>query len=83
MQIYKPGNSYNHAFAQESTTLAPGHPEGLIDAMGNIYSGVAKAVRKQPHHEGAFPSVTDGVRGMKFIEAVLRSNKEGQVWMSL
>lgn len=82
-QVYKPGNSYNHTFAQESTKLAPGHPEGLVDAMGNIYSGVAKAVRNQPHHEGAFPCVMDGVRGMKFVEAVLRSHREGQVWVSL
>jgi len=82
-QIYKPGNSYNQPFAQESTKLAPGHPEGLVDAMGNIYRGVAKAVRNQPHHEGAFPSVSDGVRGMKFVEAVLTSNREGQVWVDL
>ena len=82
-QIYKPGNSYNHTFAEESTKLASGHPEGLIDAMGNIYCGVAKAVRNQPHHEGAFPGVIDGVRGMKFVEAVLKSNREGQVWVSL
>ena len=63
--------------------MAPGHPEGLVDAMGNIYSGVAKAVRKEDFHEGAFPGVVDGVRGMKFVEAVLKSNREGQVWVSL
>jgi predicted dehydrogenase len=82
-QIYKPGNDYNHAFTQDSTKMAPGHPEGIFDAMGNIYSGVANAVRREPHHRGAFPGVTDGVRGMKFVEAVLKSNREGQVWVNL
>jgi predicted dehydrogenase len=82
-RIYKPGNTYNSDFAQESTKIAPGHPEGLFDAMGNIYSGVAKAVRKESFHEGAFPGVADGVRGMKFVEAVLKSNRDGQVWVSL
>lgn len=79
-QIYKPGNPYNSVFAQESTKIAPGHPEGIFDAMGNIYRGMAKAVRKAPYHSGAFPTVKDGVRGMKFIEAVLASSREGSVW---
>ena len=82
-RIYKPGNTYNSDFAQESTKIAPGHPEGLFDAMGNLYNGVAKAVRKESFHAGAFPGAADGVRGMKFVEAVLESNRGGQVWVSL
>ncbi len=79
-QIYKPGNPYNSIFAQESTKIAPGHPEGIFDAMGNIYKGTARAIRKQSYQNGAFPTVKDGVRGMKFIEAVLSSAKEGSTW---
>lgn len=82
-KIYKPGNAYNSDFAQESTKIAPGHPEGLFDAMGNIYTGVAKAIRRESFHAGAFPGVADGVRGMKFVEAVLESNRGGQVWVPL
>ena len=82
-QIYKPGNSYNSEFALESTKIAPGHPEGLFDAMGNIYNGVAAAIQGRPHRAGAFPTVHDGVRGMLFIEAVLSSNSQGQVWVKV
>ena len=82
-QIYKPGNSYNSEFALESTKIAPGHPEGLFDAMGNIYNGVAAAIQRRPHRAGAFPTVHDGVRGMSFIEAVLSSNSQGQVWVKV
>ena len=82
-RIYKPGNAYNYDFAQESTKIAPGHPEGLFDAMANLYNGVAKAVRKESFHAGAFPGAADGVRGMKFVEAVLESNRGGQVWVRL
>ena len=82
-QIYKPGNSYNSEFALESTKIAPGHPEGLFDAMGNIYNGVAAAIQGRPHRAGAFPTVHDGVRGMSFIEAVLSSNSQGQVWVKV
>ena len=82
-QVYKLGNDYNHPFAKEGSKFAPGHPEGLFDAMGNLYSGVAKAVRGEPYNEGEFPSVEDGVRGMRFVEAVVASNAQGQVWIRL
>ena len=82
-QIYKPGNTYNSDFALESTKIAPGHPEGLFDAMGNIYNGVAAAIQGKPYRAGAFPTVHDGVRGMSFIEAVLSSSSQGQVWIKV
>lgn len=82
-QILKPGNAYNGSFSAESTKIAPGHPEGLFDAMGNIYKGMAKAIRGEKYHDGAFPTIDDGVRGMKFIEAVVASGKEGSVWKTL
>jgi predicted dehydrogenase len=82
-QIYKPGNGYNSAFAQESTKIAPGHPEGLFDAMGNIYKGVAQAINGKETRSGSFPTVNDGVRGMQFIEAVLSSSSQGQKWVQI
>jgi hypothetical protein len=51
--------------------------------MGNIYNGVAKALRNEKHHEGAFPTLHDGVRGMLFIEKVLDSNANGNTWVDL
>ncbi len=83
VQILKPGHPYNTEFAAESTKIAPGHPEGLFDAMGNIYKGTALAIRKKPYKNGAFPTVHDGVRGMKFIEGVLESSRKGQVWVNI
>lgn len=80
-QVLKPGNPYNSEFAEESAKLAAGHPEGIFDAMGNIYKGMAKAVRGEPYREGAFPTIRDGVRGMQFIEKVLESAAKGNVWV--
>lgn len=82
-QILKPGNPYNSEFALESTKIAPGHPEGLFDAMGNIYEGTARAIRGESVRDGAYPNMKDGVRGMKFIEAVLDSSRKGQVWITI
>ncbi len=83
MQVLKPGHSYNSAFSLDGTKVPPGHPEGLFDAMANIYKGVARAVRGETYHEGSFPTVTDGLRGMNFIEATVDSNAKGNVWVSL
>lgn len=80
-QTMKPGNPYNGAFATESTKMAPGHPEGIFDSMGNIYNGAAQSIRGESYHEGAFPTVKDGVRGMQFIEAVIESSAKGNVWI--
>ena len=83
MQVLKPGYDFHSAFAQDATKLPPGHPEGLYDAMGNIYNGVAKAIRGEEFTHGAFPDMEEGVRGMLFIEKVLESHQNGNVWVNL
>lgn len=82
-QQLKPGHDYLNTFSLEGTKLPPGHPEGLFDAMGNIYSGVAKAILGQDFIDGAYPDLKEGVRGMLFIEKVIESHKNGNVWVNL
>lgn len=82
-QILTPGNSYNSSISLESSKLPPGHPEGIFDAMANIYHGVAKAIKKEAYSNGEFPSIVDGLRGMNFIEKVLESHKKGNIWTDL
>ena len=81
LQVLKPGHSYNSELSLDGTKLPPGHPEGIFDAMGNIYKGVAKAINKEPYGSGEFPTIIDGVRGMNFIEKAVASHKEGNVWV--
>jgi len=83
LQVLKPGNAYNSELSLDGTKLPPGHPEGIFDAMGNIYKGMAKAVRGEKYDEAEFPTVHDGVRGMRFIETAVASYKEGNVWKEL
>ena len=83
LQVLKPGHAYNSALSLDGTKLPPGHPEGIFDAMGNIYRGVARAIRGESYDEGEFPTMTDGVRGMNFIEATVASNREGNIWVDL
>ncbi|MDP5157197.1 MAG: Gfo/Idh/MocA family oxidoreductase [Flaviramulus sp.] len=83
LQVLKPGHAYNGDLSLDGTKLPPGHPEGIFDSMGNIYYGVAKAIRKQLYDSGEFPSINDGVRGMKFIEKSVESHKSGNIWLDI
>lgn len=83
LQVYKPGHAYNSKLSLDGTKLPPGHPEGIFDAMGNIYRGVARAIRGEAYNDGEFPTMTDGVRGLNFIEATVASHKGGNVWVDL
>lgn len=82
-KIYKPAHAYNNPFAEDSHTMPAGHPEGLYEALANIYKGVAKSVRGEKLRFGEFPTVHDGVRGMKFIYAVVESNENGNSWVQI
>ncbi|MGB5403110.1 Gfo/Idh/MocA family protein [Robiginitalea sp.] len=83
LQVYKPGHTYNSNLSLDGTKLPAGHPEGIFDAMGNIYRGVARAIRGAEFDPGEFPTMTDGVRGLNFIEATVASHKSGNTWVTL
>lgn len=83
MNVLKPGHTYNSELSLDGTKLPPGHPEGIFDAMGNIYKGVARAVKGEPYDKREFPGMSAGVRGMNFIEQVVASHAEGNVWKEL
>lgn len=83
LKTLKPGNVYNSKLSLDGTKLPPGHPEGIFDAMGNIYKGFAKAIRNQHYDPAEFPSMRDGVRGMNFIETSVASHREGNIWKKL
>ena len=83
LRVLKPGHGYNSELSLDGTKLPPGHPEGIFDSMGNIYKGVAKAIRNEVYDHGEFPTMIDGVRGMNFIEKAVESHKAGNVWVEI
>lgn len=83
-RLIKPGNvAYNTNVSLDGTKLPAGHPEGIFDVMGNIYRGVAKALRHEKSYNGEFPTLYEGVRGMLFIEKTVESNQKGNVWVNM
>ncbi len=59
-----------------------GHPEGYIEAFANLYRAFASAIRGDGNDRW-FPGVTDGLRTMRFIEAVIANAASDQKWTSV
>jgi len=82
----RPGNPWCSDLAKYNTRFPAGHPEGLIEAFGNIYRNVATCIqhrleKKTPPSEALdFPTVHDGLRGMLFIDSVLESSEGEAMW---
>ena len=68
--------------------MPPGHPEGYLEGFANIYTEAAHGIRaarskKKPEKGVIYPTINDGVKGMAFIEAVLKSSAKGGKWVKL
>jgi predicted dehydrogenase len=85
-QLYRAGNGYLSPIATFNTRIPSGHPEGYLEAFGNLYKNFALTLQsklegKEPTTNMLdFPTVEDGVRGMAFIENVIASGKSSQKW---
>ena len=72
--------------AARVTRVPPGHPEGYLEGFANIYSEVALAIKaaragKKPPRSVHFPTIEDGVKGLAFIEAAVKSSKANGKWV--
>ncbi len=85
-QILRVGVGSQSKVAQSATRLPAGHPEGFIEAFANIYKNFAYAINdynqkgKVKSEYLDFPSIDDGIRGMQFIDTVIKSSKTKQKW---
>ena len=88
-QVYRAGvdNSYLSEFALANCRTPSGHPEGFIEAFANIYRNFSYAVnnfnnskKNDPKYD--YPTVEEGLRGMKFIDAVIESSKSSN-WINI
>ena len=74
--------------AARVTRTPSGHPEGYLEGFANIYSEVARAIRAartgaKVDKDVVFPTVEDGLVGMQFIEAALKSSAKGATWVKV
>ena len=67
--------------------IARGHPEGLTEAFANLYRDVSElvAARLTSHPVDPlaldFPTAEDGLEGMMFVQAAIRSREEGGIFV--
>ncbi len=88
IEVKRAGTPWLSASAAYNTRLPSGHPEGLIEAFANIYRNVATCIlcrdneTEIPEEALDFPGVRDGLRGMQFIDALIRSGESNEKWTS-
>ncbi|HLK29126.1 MAG TPA: Gfo/Idh/MocA family oxidoreductase [Puia sp.] len=88
-QILRAGGNYGDrlsSYATHNCRTPGGHPEGYLEAFGNIYRNFALTLSAKldgttPSKEALdFPGTADGVRGMAFIDNVVASSKSDKKW---
>ncbi|MCD8151317.1 MAG: Gfo/Idh/MocA family oxidoreductase [Clostridiales bacterium] len=77
-----------YSSASKYGRLPAGHTEGWLEAMGNLYRNFTECICAR--EEGTFsedmadyPDIAYGAEGLAFVEACLKSSREGNVWISL
>jgi predicted dehydrogenase len=89
MQILRTGVGDLDPSARRHTRIPAGHPEGYLEAFANIYRNFAECVRARldgkvpdPVYTD-FPGIDDGVRGMIFLEKVVKSSRSDDKWITV
>jgi predicted dehydrogenase len=65
-----------------------GHPEGYLEGFANIYAEAARAIRARRAGEPVppevvYPTIADGVTGVAFVDACVRSSARNGAWVTL
>jgi predicted dehydrogenase len=88
-QLLRAGGNFGDrlsSFAVKNCRTPAGHPEGYLEAFANIYKNfaltlTARLTGTEPSAEAMdFPTASDGVRGMAFIDHVVASSSSEQKW---
>ncbi|WP_170414735.1 Gfo/Idh/MocA family protein [Ruegeria arenilitoris] len=74
--------------ANRLSRVPPGHPEGYLEGFANIYGEAAEAIQAfrngiSPDGSVVYPTVHDGLNGVKFVAACVQSSSRNAAWVSL
>ena len=81
IQVLRRGWPGTGEAAAQNSRLPAGHPEGFIEAFANIYKMFAEAIRAGK--SGDYPSVSDGVAEMRFLEAIVANSHGTEKWTKI
>jgi predicted dehydrogenase len=88
-EIYRAGWNYLSDSSKKNIRTPSGHPEGYLEAFANLYMNFARAVhdykpgKKIDPARYDFPDVADGVRGMLFVDTVIKSSRSPKKWTKM
>lgn len=87
-QLITRGGAGSIEAAGRLTRVPPGHPEGYLEGFANIYREAADAIvaartGNPPPGAVVYPTVEDGLDGMRFIAAAVASSKAGGAWTEI
>lgn len=85
--ITRAGSGAGHA-ADRVSRIPSGHPEGYLEGFANIYSEAASAIKalrsgREIPSDVRFSTVQDGLKGVQFVEACVKSSAENAAWITL
>lgn len=80
-RVHRRGDPDLCAEAKAATRLPPGHPEAFYEAFANIYRGVRLAILDEPDSAIDYPTVADGLLGVRFIARALESSRADAAWV--
>ena len=86
-EILRAGLPYLSDIAKQNSRTPGGHPEGYLEAFGNIYKNFALTLSAKINNATVdnnvieFPSINEGIRGMAFIESVVKSSQSNDKWV--
>ena len=92
LEVWSRGHGYVEArspAAARATRLPAGHPEAFLEAFANVYRNAADTIRARRARTRPdplardFPTVDDGLRGMVFIETVVKSARSTRKWLKV
>jgi predicted dehydrogenase len=72
--------------AAAATRIPSGHPEGYLEAFAQLYTDIAEQLtarmegRAAKQFSGLVPMIGDGIRGVRFIEAAVKSSAANAAW---
>jgi predicted dehydrogenase len=74
--------------AARVSRVPSGHPEGYLEGFANIYAEAARAIQARRENrpvpaDVAYPGIEDGVAGVAFVDACVRSSARNGAWVSL
>lgn len=82
------GGASSGPAAARVTRVPPGHPEGYLEGFANIYAEAARAIAARRDGtalapEVTFPGMAEGLQGVAFVDACVRSSKRNGAWVAL